>query len=1205
MVQVFELFFAEEDKHCTMKIRRIEIIGFKSFVDKTVLNFEDGVTAILGPNGCGKSNVVDAIRWGMGEQNAKNLRGQAMEDVIFGGSEQRRAHGMAEVTMTFVNHSGALNSPLNAYSEIMVTRRLYRNGDSEYLLNKAPCRLKDIAELFMDTGVGARAYSIIEQGKIGQILHSRPEERRVLIEEVAGVTKYKARKRAALSKIESTQQNLIRLNDVVSELQHQLDSLRRQANKAQRFRKLRQDIKELELALAYGQWCQLDEQAQLREVKVQQGATKQVGAEAGVSKLELQLEQLRLHQGEADAAVARAQSQVFQWSNDLNKVENELALGRQQYRNMDEQIAQINAELSQLQNAGQQHGTGIDQLTHSQKELVERLLHAQQQQTVENDKLAELAVVERELASQLEGVRAQSLVVRGDNIRQQSQLDGAVKQLKLQQQRKQRHESERATVVQRQQDLELQQVDNLQQLEQSQQAQQHIAHQVNCLQQRLEQLQLQVAALQPEVIRVQQQHDRNESLLATLQELATSREGYADGVKKILTHPQTAQLFIGVIADGIRVAAGYEQAAAAAIGESLHGLCAETIEDVTSAEALVAHNLRCVYQIRQNLSEFQADKLDGRLASAIALVDLVNVAEKFRPFVSSLLCGRYCVDSLSDFLATPLPAGVVLVTPAGSRLDWRGTMTRGGGDAIKQLLQNKRRLDELSNQCAASACHAQQLQQQLDEQQQQLAVEKEERHRLELEQRQHQSRSAELGRDKARLAKELMHWHERAELLTFETGQWDEEAISLERQQSQATQAVVALERQQHDLLRVEQDLTAQWQQQQQLCSTHQQELNQLRIDVAKMQEREKALGHDIKREHELAQQEQKRLLRQGELLTKLTEQQDEITLQRREQELRRQVLLEHCQQEKQFLHELQGNADAVAQQVSHSERLLKQQREHMRCVGDEQSTLQLAWQEVCLERDHLRQSILERYRLDLSAPLQDSSAVEAIVNLQEDVVKSSARLGKLRLALNDFGEVNLMAIEEFAALEERFNFLTGQRADLTSSIENLQTAINQINRTSRRRFKDAFEQVNAKFTEVFPRLFVGGHAELTLTDVADVLDSGVEIVAQPPGKKLQNVSLLSGGEKALTAVALIFAIFMIKPSPFCILDEVDAPLDDANIARFNEMVQEMAAASQFIIITHNTRTMEIADTLFGVTMEVPGVSSLVAVRMGTLLSST
>ncbi|MDY0190549.1 MAG: chromosome segregation protein SMC [Desulfuromonas sp.] len=1182
-----------------MKIRRIEIIGFKSFVDKTVLNFEDGVTAILGPNGCGKSNVIDAVRWGMGEQNAKNLRGQAMEDVIFGGSEQRRAHGMAEVTMTFVNRSGSLTSPLNAYSEIMVTRRLYRNGDSEYLLNKAPCRLKDIAELFMDTGVGARAYSIIEQGKIGQILHARPEERRVLIEEVAGVTKYKARKRAALSKIESTRQNLIRLNDVIAEVQQQLDGLRRQANKAQRFRKLRQDIKELELALAYGQWCQLQQQAQQREDDFRQGGSKQVSAEAAVARQELQLEKLRLQQGEADAAAARTQRQVYQWSNDLNQVENELALGQQQYRNMDEQIAQINTELEQLQEADQQHGAGIQQLTQSQKELEKRLQHAHNQHGVAKDNLAEVTKIEQDLIGQLERLRAQSRTVGGDQIRQQAQVDGAVKQLELLQQRKLRHESERAMVVQRQQDLVQQQQRNSQQLQQSQQAYAQITQQIGDVRQRIEQLQAQIATLRPEVNRRQQQHDRNESLLATLQELATSREGYAEGVRQLLSQPQTAQLFMGVIADGIRVQVGYEQAVAAAIGECLYGLCVQSAENITSAETALSKDLRCVYQLRYHAAGFHPHQLGGR---ATALLDLIDLEEKFRPFISSLLCGCYCVDSLTEYLADPLPVGVVLVTAAGSRLDWRGTLSRGGGDAIKQQLQNKRRLDELREQCAASQLQAEQAQQQLEEQLQLSSAAKDQCHQLELQQHQHQSRSAELERDKLRLVKDLQHWQERAELLTFEAGQWDEEASVLEGQKALATDTVMALQQQQQELVLAEQELAAKSQQQQQLCALRQQELHQLRIDIAKMKEQEKALAHDLQREQQLAQQEQARQVRQGELLTSLSAQQQEITQQRRDLDLRRQVLLEHCQQEKQLLQELQHKAELAAEKVAQCELSLKQQRDRLRCVSDDQSKLQLAWQEVCLERDHLRQSILERYRLDLAAPLQEESAVGEIAALPQDVGKAEARLEKLRAQFNDFGEVNLMAIEEFAALEERFNFLTGQRADLTSSIEDLQTAINQINRTSRRRFKEAFEQVNAKFTEVFPRLFVGGHAELTLTDAADLLDSGVEISAQPPGKKLQNVGLLSGGEKALTAVALIFAIFMIKPSPFCILDEVDAPLDDANIGRFNEMVQEMAAASQFIIITHNTRTMEIADTLFGVTMETPGVSSLVAVRMGDLL---
>ncbi|OQY19722.1 MAG: chromosome segregation protein SMC [Desulfobacteraceae bacterium 4572_35.1] len=1179
-----------------MKIRRIEIIGFKSFVDKTVLNFEDGVTAILGPNGCGKSNVIDAIRWVMGEQSAKNLRGQAMEDVIFAGSEKRRARGMAEVTITFANQSGAFNSALNSYSEIMVTRRLYRNGDSEYLLNKVPCRLKDIAELFMDTGVGARAYSIIEQGKIGMILHSRPEERRVLIEEVAGVTKYKVRKRTALRKIDATRQNLIRLGDVISEVQHQLDGLRRQANKAQKFRKLRQQLKELELGIAQGQWCQLEQQLKQREEALQLSVQKIGCAETETAKLDLRLEQQRIRQTDADAAATRVQNQVFKWTSDLQQVENELSLGKQQQTNIAEQITQIEVEMDQLQQADQSHATKVEQLKQDKTDIGLNLKQLQQQRTKQVEQVAQVEAEEGRLFEQLKGLRAQMLSDHSELVRQQGQLDSALKQLELLGQRKQRQEREGATVSKKQLEIGQQQDECRYKLELERKAQADGAVRLEKLRQHNKVQQQQLKLITSSLAEQQQSLQRCKSKLESLQELDANREGYADGVKMILDNPQLKERFVGVIADGITVAAGYEAALAAALGEFAHALCADDLNDVITTRHDVSCDLRCLYQLpgRGKPDCVQFAGIDD----AIAVIDLISAKEELDPFLCQLLQGYYCVDSVDPYLAEQLPVGVVLVTATGGCLDWRGTLAEGGGSSVQQLLYNKRRMTELETNAHSDEQKLYQLQRQVEELTAQVDAGRDEERQLIFKQQQQQVTVGELEREQQRLVEESQHWSERAELFVFEEKQWAEEEVSLQQSRQQAGADVARLEKQRQLQQNRETELDKQWQHQRQNSAAQRQRLSQVQIEIAQIEEREKSLISELKQQQDLAKQQQQRRESLRKRFIDLSRQHEDIDNRRQELDLRLQVLVEHRQQEQQLLQQLRDNAAIATREVEECEGLLKQRREQLQRNKQVHASLQLTLQEACLERDHLHRVIIERYQFDLTAVDDRDDGNADNVQLYGDDDCAQAQLAKLRTALDGFGEVNLMAIDEFAALEERFEFLTSQRSDLDTSIDDLQAAINQINRTSRRRFKEAFEQVNGKFKEVFPRLFVGGSAELILTDKSDLLESGVEIVAQPPGKKLQNVTLLSGGEKALTAVALIFAIFQIKPSPFCVLDEVDAPLDDANIGRFNAMVQEMSGSSQFVIITHNTRTMEIADTLFGVTMEEAGVSSLVSVRM-------
>ena len=1176
-----------------MQIQRIEIIGFKSFVDKTVLNFEAGITAILGPNGCGKSNIIDAIRWGMGEQNAKNLRGQAMEDVIFGGSEKRRAHGMAEVTMVFANHGNAPESALNDYTEVMVTRRLYRNGDSEYLMNKTPCRLKDIAELFMDTGVGARAYSIIEQGKIGTILHARPEERRVLIEEVAGVTKYKVRKKAALRKIEQTRQNLTRLNDIISEVEGQLNGLRRQANKAQRFRDLRQQVKELDLLLSCLKWRALEEKVVNLEAEFAQVSALVVAGDAKVGQMELTLEKQRLTLTEAEDASSTLQAQLFQRETELQRVEGKVEMGVQQRNHLTSQRAELNAELELMQKRAVRRTTELNKIQMTQGDIGQQRHQLEHEEGVVQKRVARHSEQEQLLRRDLDTLRRTLLDQQGECLRQQGQHDHAQQRLALLTERKERYCAEQRTVAEQQQE--------------ARDAQQHCDEQrakfrelhadgeelLLDLQGQHRQQTLSLHQLREELQSCRNAAARCCSHIDSLQDLSVARAGCRSGTKEILEHSGLAHLFYQTLADGLQVDAGYDKAVAAAIGDQLQSLPLDCLAALQSVNDAIPAELTCLFQLARSEQVVVFSR-------GTAVLDLITPLPAVAPFLSTLFQGCYCVDSLQPFMSETLPVGVTLVTTDGESLDWRGRFVRGdGATESHQVLKNIRHLEELTVQQSAHNDLLSRLTQ--DEERLVALVERQQTEILELSREQHryQVKIEELDREQTRCKQELKRWVERSELLAFDLEQGGDEESLLLSQQKRASIAVNELKQKSSDDEAKIQNLEEEWQGCVETLKSEQKHLTQLQIQCAEVKERARSLDLEIEREQGAAMGQQRRQQQIDERLTSLAKQDIELVAARQDHEQRLQVLMSYRQREREQLDVLKNKVESVVESVEGDEQAVRHARQLAQRQHEQLNSVKMALQQCQLDRDHLSQGVMDKYHIDF----RDNDEQLNLLDLEQPPEDAEAKLSRLRQRLDAFGEVNLMAIEEFNALEERYAFLLDQRNDLQRSVDDLHSAISQINRTTRRRFKEAFEQVNLKFQEVFPRLFVGGEASLSLTDEANLLESGIEIIAQPPGKKLQNVGLLSGGEKALTAVALIFAIFLIKPSPFCILDEVDAPLDDANIGRFNEMVQEMARASQFMIVTHNTRTMEIADTLFGVTMEDPGVSNLVAVRVGDFVT--
>jgi chromosome segregation protein len=1173
-----------------MKIKRIEITGFKSFVERTVFDYDDGITSIVGPNGCGKSNVVDAIRWVMGEQSARNLRGKLMEDVIFGGSESRKPLGMAEVNLIMDNTSGLAPAAFSEYAEIQVTRRLYRNGESEYQLNKTPCRLMDITELFMDTGVGTRAYSIIEQGKIGMIINSKPEDRRSLIEEAAGVTKFKARKKTALRKIEATRQNMLRLGDIVSEVRRQMNSLKRQAQRAKRFREFREELRALELQFGLRQYGALRERAE----QAGSSAEAQTGEVDAVTRkleeAELGLEQARLQHEERDKEATQGQAGVFHLTGEIQRIENRLEFGVKEVESLDRQQERIAAELTEIDRRLSSADDEEAALKQNREDQA-RLFAAEEVRLTESESiLQDLTEQEGGLGRQLEDARQKLYHLLADLTRMSSQHEEADRRIAVLVDVAERNKQEAVAVT-----AELDRLQNSSSvltstLEEIEKGRVELGQQRQSLQESQVTLKTEMEQVENELLHRREELSRQRSRLESLQQLERNLEGYARGVKTLLSDAQHKTRIKGLVADILEVPARYEAAMEAVLGDRVQALVPDTLENVREALAYLRDNEgRCTFLLPDSPSAAVPKVSGGK-----PLADLLTGRTGFQDAVSRLLSGVYLVEDLDGYFARELPFGVTLVTEDGHVLTHRGEVTGGGRQALDQgLLHKKREMKELTKQVKSLDAEVARLNKRRDAVRE--AEHKTESALRQAEQDLHQQeiRVVDSRKDLDGLLQENARLQERIEVLNLEEEQLHEERETLQRTLQESYSSRESNEHEKRELEALVANLQGALQELRETSDQARKAVTGLKVNLASLREREEGSRNALER---LVNTRDELRLRQEMLkqdAVEAVEQQGRLCSESEELKVEMEVLYHKRVEQEKIVAGLRERFEESRQDIERRETELKQFRARAQQLREELSSRQLQNRELELEIEHTRQAFLERYRLDLAAP-----EVAGQFDVEFEEAPAGERREYLQKRIEDIGEVNLMAIDEFQELEERYVFLTEQQEDLNASLEGLQSAIAKINRTTRKRFRETFDLVNARFRELFPQLFNGGQAELRLTDENDLLETGIEVVAQPPGKKLQNVTLLSGGEKALTAVAMIFSIFQIKPSPFCLLDEVDAPLDDANIGRFNDIVSKMAETSQFIIITHNKRTMEIADNLYGITMEEPGVSKLVSVCM-------
>ncbi len=1163
-----------------MRIEKIELIGFKSFADKTAFVLHPGITCIVGPNGCGKSNVVDAFRWVLGEQSAKSLRGEKMEELIFNGSATKKPKGMSEVSMVVSGMNGAgSNNGEGQGDNVTVTRRLYRSGESEYMINKNTCRLKDIKDVFLDTGLDSKSYSILDQGRIGEILNSKPIERRFIIEEVAGVMKYKIRRAEALSKLDSSRLNLVRINDIIAEVRKQINILDRLAKKAERYKKLSSEMHAIELKIARKEYEQIklalgqivEEYNLLKE--------KEAVASAGITETENRTETRRVTLLEQEKALEAVQSTFQMLEREISEIEREIAVARNDISNLDEyhkKLLQQGDDMDQRSlDASAKYGElqiNSSRISQEMEAQAERLKEKSESLRSIEESLSDTEEFIEDKRREIFSVSEEISKLRNELSRQESSLES----------------------LYRREDTSVRESgDSRRMLEE-------IESSINAVESGIH------GRNNEALLMKEKKEILNEELSATkarlgelVHDLSAAREELAsfisrmDSLKEIVFDQPTRELIranpdvrlLASISDVFDVVADYEKAIESALSEKAESFILETLEDIEKAiSALKGKSVDKTAFI--TASPLPCSGIgtvpEGVIGRAI---DFVKFREGYVQVAENLLGNVLIVKDLRTAFEFKAVAGsYTFATLAGEVVEQSGAVVIGGE---KGIFRRKREIRELEEQIAEKKAFTEQTSDDMLTMQS-IILEKEEEirgvdssiHTFEKEISLARLTIEKYMEDKERVSRKLSYLSIELEEISREKATVTTAIMNTEEQVKsiEARKAEVETE-----MLNLQEGIS----QKKSELEGYRSEVTDLRLMATSNRERLEAIRNEMESSTRLLEEnKQRKAGLQAEI---------EAILARISQ--RRAGISE--QDEK--LRKLVAEADLVHQDISQRKEEIEKENEDLFVVEQElkglrqqlsHMTARLSELDVLKTEHKMRlENLAENVRNNYGTEIGD-------LELAEVTQEEEERLADLRSKIQEMGPVNLGSLEEYEELKTRYDFMVNQQEDLNKSIAELEEAISKINNTTKKKLREAFDALKVKFSEVFVTLFGGGRAELVLTDETNILETGIEIVAQPPGKKLQNLHLLSGGEKALTALSLQFASFLIKPTPLCILDEADAPLDESNTERYSKMLEELSKETQFIVVTHNRTTMAVAQHLYGVTMEEAGVTKVISMQL-------
>lgn len=1157
-----------------MRLEKIKLAGFKSFVEPATIVFPKRLIGVVGPNGCGKSNIIDAVRWVMGESSAKHLRGSAMADVIFNGSTNRKPVGLASVELIFDNSEGRLGGEYARYAQIALKRQVTRDGQSHYFLNGTRCRRRDIMDVFLGTGLGPRSYAIIEQGMVSRFIEAKPEELRLFIEEAAGLSKYKERRHETELKLQHTRDNLERLEDIRSELTAQVKRLERQAKKAEKYRQLNHAIEHQQQELIAIKWREAADQHQRNQTEIEQlqravrdnsTALEQAQAELNrqrqaVEQRQAELNRLQAQLYDLNSAISHCDQTIRHSQKTLKEREQSLAAWREELKRSEAAIDQDSQQQDQIQAHCQQLEIELEQLRSAEAQALEQRRQCDRDWQVRRRELAQKREELSRLREQLELTRVEIRHL------EQTHEQSRKAQTALQQELDQLHQSNDASgLTQLEQSLAAAEQRHHQQtvaISEQHQAIQTLRQTIEHHQQQLQKLHNQQSQIQGEI-----------TALETLQRHALGKD--KKSLQKLLANfgieqaPRLGEL--------VEARAGWEKAVEVALSDFLEAVCVEDLALCLSmAERLQQEDMTLI-----DLQSGAETVDDGVLATQI----------QCRGRLQALLAGARCCQSLTEAFQRrqELAAHEFWITPEGDRVGQNWLKLHRAKDKSGGILERQKTLRELHSQLTGLAEHQQQHRASLTETQSRLAALE---HTLEQLRRQEREDAREASRLQAELAAAKARAEENRQRIGKLRQFQQESENNLTRLQQNLADHRNRLQTMESQVQLVSKQLEQLQNDNHQARAAFEQADTQTRQLQTERSKLEAALEHSRKSMDLLQQQAFRAQKHRDQLLDQLQRAQ--------QQQAEGKQPLQAAQQE---MEELLARRQPLEQALGECREALKLAESQLQeqQARQQQSQTQLEHAKKALEQGRLDAEAARVKLVTIEEQAQEAnSRLEAVLSrlpAEADAKTWQTQLERLKTDQARLGDVNLTAIEEHCLHSERLRFLDKQHADLNASVEMLEKAIRKIDRESRSRFKETFEAVDGHFRQRFPALFGGGEGHLEVVG-DDLLDAGVKIVARPPGKRNSSIHLLSGGEKALTAVALVFSFFELNPAPFCLLDEVDAPLDEANVGRYCQLLQSMSERVQFIFISHNKTTMEIAEQLIGVTMGEPGVSRIVAVDL-------
>ena len=1181
-----------------MYLKRLELQGFKSFADKTVLEFKEGITSVIGPNGSGKSNISDAIRWVLGEQSIKSLRGAKSEDIIFAGTQARKSLGFAEVSMVIDNTDGKL--PIE-YAEVTVTRKIYRSGETGYFINKTPCRLKDILELFMDTGIGKDGYSIIGQGKIDEILSNKSEDRRRIFEEAAGIVKYRTRKAESEKKLEQTKLNLLRINDILSEIEANIEPLKLQSDKAKQFLDLREELKNIEVGLfLYNIENYKEKLSQVTKDEEIMQSQKQDEDEK-MSKLQEAKEELKQEIDSITINIEELQNIGFESTNKIEKINSEIGISNERIQNntlnkerLEKEIEEIKNKIAELEEEITQKKTKKENLFLNkekfQKELDEKQKELDELTKKLSDKELEIEG-KKQIAQQNTDMRYECLETISNQDVLIENLDKRQKSVK----------QELTTVI-----SELDEArDNKQEMGKG-------FHEIESKKEKMEQTLKEKADLKLKCMNKVKEFDDSinsltydlrmkDSRLKFLIETEKEKEGYTKSVKALLNDCEKNSLLQkgteGILANLISVKKEYETAIEMYLGQTLQNVVTETEED---AKKLVEH-------LRKNnlgrasflpISSIRGKKLDrmikNNLEGIIGIAsDLVKCDKKYEQIVLNLLGRTVVVENMDSAIALSKMNSYSfrVVTLQGDIISPSGAIT-GGSVQTKtvNILGRSREIEELENNIKELENKIKEESKKKEEYSVSITDVIEEVSRLEKEMQDTEVVYATEKQKMVSIEENINKLEVRRDKLKEENNQIDEQRVKANETKAKKQEEIQNLNNQIDELNSVIEEFAVNNKENQKYIDDLNFDITNLKISVSSFDESGTSIDEMLERIKLDIENNNSSIQNKNENIAQIFKENE--TLENRITELNAQIeqIKSDVENSSTKVDELKNKRVEKNSKLSETENEINNQFNTIE--GLKEQIVKIDVKKTKLEQDleQVVNSLWEEYELTPNAVTE--------YKRPDNIAQTQKEVNHIRNKIKDLGSINVDSIEEYKKTKERYDFMCEQRADLDETAGKLRNVISDMTDTMKKQFADKFRQINKNFNEVFVELFGGGKAELILEDENNILECGIDIQVQPTGKKLQNMMLLSGGEKAFTAIALLFAILKINPAPFCILDEIEAALDDVNVYRFAEYLKKFSKETQFLVITHRKGTMEAADTVYGVTMEENGISKLLSIKL-------